>query len=264
MSNETKTEEQVLETLDLGNGAAAHLPIDGPPAEEQTAAAAEPEEERPHRSRYLPCPLTQDELIELGDKIDALISEIEDLEAAKKSSASAYKAQIDSKTEDLQKLSKQRRGRVIDREVEIEIEQDLARGDETVRRLDTGEVVTKRTLSRREVEELRQTKVPGTEIAAEPKAEEDPWAKLPDELGALLKTIDDGNISAVKTDHLRALVTYAKERQIPPDDQRVVRITRALAARRKPEADEARAALKKGEHGKCKKGNAAPAPEVSE
>lgn len=256
MDEETKTEETTTEEEQ------PEVTVEEQPeaAEGQAAAAAEPEEERPHRSRFLPCPLTDEELINLGDEIDGLISKIEDLEAAKKSSASAYKAQIDEATERLQQLSKQRRKRTIDREVEIEIEQDLARGEETVRRLDTGETVARRTLSRREVEELRQVRLPGTDKAAtteEPKA--DPWAKLPAELAAMVEAIDGDGIDTVKTDDMRAMITYAKEAQIPPDDPRVKRITKALVERRKPEADAARAALKAGKHGKRKgKGNAAP------
>ena len=145
-------------------------------------------------TRALPCPLTLTELGVLGDQIDVLIGQAEDLELEAKSSSSDFRARLASVAEKISRLSRQRRGRVIEREVEISVTQDLARAEEIVTRLDTNEVVSRRTLTRAELADLRQTKIPSVSETGhpEPKAEPagDPWADLPPPLYPLMSLVD--------------------------------------------------------------------------
>lgn len=229
MDDETTTEETTESTT-------TDETTDEQPADEQ-------EDHHPRHTRQLPCAMTDAELLEVGDQIDELISAAEDLEAEKKSSASSYKSQIDATVERLQKLSKLRRRRTVEREVEVEVLTDLARAEETVTRLDTGETVSKRTLSSREVEEQRQVKLPLAPAAAqgEGAAGDDPWERLPLELAGLVEAIDQADAhgerlpEAIATDYLRALVAWAKERGIPPTDERIAVVVKEIAARRKEE-----------------------------
>lgn len=213
----------------------------------------------PPLARSLPCPLSQDELIALGDQIDSLIGEAEDLELQAKSSASDFRARLAHVAEQIARLSRQRKGRTIDREVEVEIVTDLSRCEEVVRRLDTGEIVTKRTMSRAEVAEARQTTIPavingmerqertgadciGAERGGkegngpERKGEEsDPWANVPNELRTVLCLVDGEaeDLVCVETSTLRALSLYCKEKAIGASDERRHRIATELAKRKR-------------------------------
>jgi len=194
-------------------------------------------------TRALPCPLTLTELGVLGDQIDVLIGQAEDLELEAKSSSSDFRARLASVAEKISRLSRQRRGRVIEREVEISVTYDLSRAEEIVTRMDTFEVVTRRTLTRAELADLRQTKIPSVSETGhpEPKKEPagDPWADLPPPLYPLMSLVDGailgeaGDLGTVEMADLRALAAYARDKGIPAKDERRQTIGAELAKRKR-------------------------------
>lgn len=113
------------------------------------------------RTRCLPCPMTDEERRDLGASIAKLVGDAEDLEAEKRSIASDYRARADKLAEKIQTKSRALRRGTVDRDVEVEVFDDLAHAERVVTRLDTGEVVERRTLSARELQELRQVPLPG-------------------------------------------------------------------------------------------------------
>lgn len=142
-------------------------PADKPPAEEEPQ---EPEEPR-RITRQLPCKLTDAEVIARGDEIDQLLTEAEELEDEKKSAASEFKSQLDKIAEQVRKAKNQRMSRQVEREVEVTVTQDAVHAEEVTIRIDTGEVVSKRTLTRDELTRLRQLAIPEVEDAGEEEAQ---------------------------------------------------------------------------------------------
>lgn len=122
----------------------------------------------------LACPLTERELLERGARLADLHHDLADLENAKKDTAAAFKARIETIESEAQGLARQIRGRAEYRDVEVKREKDFARNVEEVIRLDSGEVVATRALTPQErQEEMFRTNpdVPAPQPAAHPEVE---------------------------------------------------------------------------------------------
>jgi len=107
-------------------------------------------------TRYLPCILTEKELLERGQRAAELVSEIASQEEEKKAAAAAAKSKIDALEAQLRDVSREVRTKVERRQVEVRLEKDFDRNVEETVRCDTGEVVETRVLMPQE----RQTLIP--------------------------------------------------------------------------------------------------------
>lgn len=93
-------------------------------------------------TRILPVPLTEEEKLELGNKIAELEIEIESIEADKKSDNDHYNSKIKSKSSEALSLSKELKAGTKDVEIDCEwYMNEPEEGKKTLKRLDTFEVV---------------------------------------------------------------------------------------------------------------------------
>jgi hypothetical protein len=97
--------------------------------------------------RALDCDLTPSEIIEKATTLAEHVTEIATLEEQKKSSASSFKEQIESKKTLIVDISRQIRIRKEVRGVECEIRRDYLNGVVRVFRNDTAELVSTRRMS---------------------------------------------------------------------------------------------------------------------
>ena len=111
----------------------------------------------------IPTPMTDDEVIAVGDEIDRLLHEIGRLGAQWKHESKGHREDIKQLAGQLKELSGQRMSRMKPVDTDVEIAVDLDSGEERTVRTDTGEVVETRTLSDVEVDHLRQTNLGGVE-----------------------------------------------------------------------------------------------------
>lgn len=110
-------------------------------------------------SRMLPCDLTDQELLQRGQKVAELVAKKEALEAEKKDTASEFKAKIDRLESDIASIAKEVRSKKEYREVEVSTTKDYKRKVAETVRQDTGELVEQRTLTPAELQlELVQGK----------------------------------------------------------------------------------------------------------
>jgi hypothetical protein len=200
----------------------ASPPADKPPPEEES------EEEPRAITRRLPCPLTDAEVIALGDEIDTLLAEAEEVEDERKSAASEYKSRLDKIAERVRKISNQRRGRVVEREIEVTITDDLARAVQIITRCDTGEVVEQRTLTAQELQRLRQTTIPGTEPSDDPLASSKIKQDAPPMAMEALEVIKRGGRPSA--DGARMLLSYLKSAGVDPEHYWAVACREAIKA----------------------------------
>jgi hypothetical protein len=220
---------------------------DGPPPTDRPAEATEPKPKpKPTHVRELPCKLTDEERMSLGDKIAELVGEAEDIEAEKKSIASSYKAKADKISERIQALSRQLLRGTVDRDVEVTIEQDLAHAEEIITRIDTGEVVSRKTLTALEMQRLQQTEIPGSDEPQKPpetweslltldeEAPEDAQLVVPVEVVEVVDKIHaEIPLTDVPHDDLRAVVQFVKDHPDLKDTPEFKAISRELDRRAK-------------------------------
>lgn len=133
----------------------------------KAAAAARPDESAPVVEasgrvlieRKLPIPLTDDELLELGDQLAERMREIDEAEAAKKAAASSWKDRIDAMRASASEMAAVLRAKTKLAPVPCYTEHYLFAEVARVIRTDTLEVVETRKLTREEIEDLRQGKL---------------------------------------------------------------------------------------------------------
>lgn len=123
------------------------------------APALVDEEGRVLFERKLPIPLTDDELLELGDQLAERMREIDEAEAAKKAAASSWKDRIDAMAASASEMAAVLRAKTKLAPVPCYTEHDLLAEVARVIRTDTLEVVETRKLTREEIEDLRQGKL---------------------------------------------------------------------------------------------------------
>jgi len=178
----------------------------------------------------LPCVMTADEAAHVADEIDETIEQMDDLEAQAKSSATDYRARLSACAEKLNRLSSQRRSRRIGREVEVAITTDVGRAEETQMRTDTGEILSRRTLTKAELEELRQAKLPG--VDAPVNDGDDPWEAAPKEVQEIVQGVrNDDPLDGVEKDRIVAAVVWGRDAGLGPTD-RVIKAMVRIAARK--------------------------------
>lgn len=209
---------------------------DAPPPQED----AEPEQPRP-QTQLLPCPMTAEEAAEIADDIDELIlavtdaeSEMEEEKERNKSAKSSIEERIGSLSRKLAEKSRVRRSKLINRPVEIRVENDLAHAERRVYRLDTGDLVSQRTLSSSEMMELRQPPLPAVDMEPEEDEDADPWANTTQGVAEVVEHIRaGGDLGKEDKRRLRAVVTLARGRDLDPEDPVVRACTGELDRRAK-------------------------------
>lgn len=102
----------------------------------------------------LDCDLTEALRVEYGHQVATLTLEISGLETEKKESASDFKERIDVRTAEARRLSGILKAGKEPRSVACEEQFDFANRSVSVWRLDTGELVTSRTM---ELDEMQET-----------------------------------------------------------------------------------------------------------
>lgn len=95
----------------------------------------------------LPCPLTEAELLERGQRISELVREHGAVEEEKRSAASEYKTRLDDLDKQIRDLAVEVRSKSALRPVEVRREKDYERDVEETIRCDTGEVIETRALA---------------------------------------------------------------------------------------------------------------------
>jgi len=101
-------------------------------------------------TRKLPCKLTEKERAKAGEDLENNMTKIESIELAKKTADDGFKKDIGMLEEVQVVLRGMIRCGTQDREVKCEQETDYRAGEVRVRRLDTGEVFSRRTMTKEE------------------------------------------------------------------------------------------------------------------
>ena len=122
-------------------------------------------------TRILPVRLTDAELLERGQEVAKLLSEIALVEEEKKAANSGFKARVEELEGQCRDFDTQIRNEAEQREVSVSRSIDDVRGVEEVYRDDTGEVIGTRALSPSEIAERKQGK-----LALLPDAKAEPEA----------------------------------------------------------------------------------------
>lgn len=117
------------------------------------------EEGRVLFERELPVPLTDEELKERGQELAEKMREVDQAEQAKKDAAAHHKQIVERLTAEASDMARVIRAGKVERSVKCYTEHDLEKEVARVVRCDTGEVVETRTLSRDELNDLRQGKL---------------------------------------------------------------------------------------------------------
>jgi len=110
-------------------------------------------------TEYLKCVLTEEEIKEVGGNLARKYSQIQDLEAQKKSVVSDFKARIDGLTAEASRCANIIQNGYEFRTIDCEIVKDFAEGKIRTVRTDTGEVIKERDMTSKE----RQEKMFGEE-----------------------------------------------------------------------------------------------------
>lgn len=98
-------------------------------------------------TEVLPVQLTEQELLEKGDRLAAITQEITVLELEKKVQASSFKVRIDAKVEEQRTIADTIKSGYENRPVEVVEQVDVAARIVRVVRVDTGEIVRTRNLN---------------------------------------------------------------------------------------------------------------------
>jgi hypothetical protein len=102
--------------------------------------------------RRLPCKLDPKELAKLGQDLCTTLDKIDAIEAQKKSANEQFKADTSLLEESLTVLRDRQRSKAEERDVKCIQETDYRAAEIRVKRLDTGEVFSKRTMNREELQ----------------------------------------------------------------------------------------------------------------
>jgi phosphoketolase len=103
-------------------------------------------------TKLLPCALTQQELLERGQRAAELVNQIASEEEVRSAAGKASKEKINGFEIELRAVGYEIRTKKEMRDVEIERVKDLGRKVEEVIRLDTGEIVETRALAPHELQ----------------------------------------------------------------------------------------------------------------
>jgi hypothetical protein len=116
--------------------------------------------------RMLPCKLEEKELAKLGQELSANLDKISALEKKKKDEDKAINGDIALLDEATSLLRDKIRSKSAEREVECEEVTDYRAGELRVKRLDTGEVFSKRTLTKEELQLPLEAQKPAGKLLA--------------------------------------------------------------------------------------------------
>jgi hypothetical protein len=117
-----------------------------------TKAAKDDKITRSTVTRTLPCKLTEKEKSKMGEDLENNMTKIEAIESAKKTADAGFKEDIGLLEEAQALLRGMIRTGTQDREVKCEQETDYRAGEIRVRRLDTGDVFSKRNMTKEETQ----------------------------------------------------------------------------------------------------------------
>jgi hypothetical protein len=106
--------------------------------------------------RELPVKLTRAELEEFGKQIGKAVSEKEEAEGRKSVAMKNLRAEIGGIEDKIKHLAESMSAEAEKRLIECKWSYDIAHGEKTLKRKDTGAIVDKKTLRADELEELRQ------------------------------------------------------------------------------------------------------------
>jgi hypothetical protein len=147
---------------------AADKPATDAKAEKPTKADKKPEDTKTvvkAITRTLPCKLSEKEMAKLAEDLEANMSKIESIEAQKKTADDGFKKDISMLEEVTTVLRNRIKTKAEEREVKCEEETDYRMGEVRVKRLDTGEIFQKRTMTKDEVQMPLTTQKAGKLIA---------------------------------------------------------------------------------------------------
>ena len=119
--------------------------------------------------KLLPCDLTQSEVLVFGQRNALAVDELAKVEAKKKAAAASFKAEIDGLKEQIADFSACVNTEQQLRAVDCEQRWFPARGVVEVFRLDTGEVIDSRAMTREELDKIAQLSF--DEISADAQSE---------------------------------------------------------------------------------------------
>ena len=123
--------------------------------------------------RSLACKLTKEARAKAGEDLEANLSKIEAVEATKKAASEQAKADIELLLEVQVKLRNMIKTGAEEREVKCEEETDYRHGEVRVKRLDTGEVFSKRNMAKDEMQLPLDAQKPGGKLLGMDGAKKD-------------------------------------------------------------------------------------------
>lgn len=110
--------------------------------------------------RSLPVRLTQQEVLERGEQLARTVTDLRVAEEVEKARKNEVKMTLDGKKLEVERLSEVVSKREEPRQVDCEERVSVVNGIAQIVRLDTGEVIETRSLSREELADLRQGRLP--------------------------------------------------------------------------------------------------------
>jgi len=118
------------------------------------------------KTEVLPVQLTGHELIERGTELSTVRERIDELESQRKEAASSLRGQMDELEAKSRHLVRELSTKKTLRSVEVQDEPDLHHNEMVRIRLDTGEVISRRTLTIEEITAARQVQLGLPETSA--------------------------------------------------------------------------------------------------